>query len=66
MWGYGDGAFLSDTDANQTLVHAGDHVAEAHVGVIGVITRVAVGQKILTIVISKQTISIIFCRVNLA
>lgn len=66
MWGYGDGAFLSDADANQTLVHASDHVALAHVGVIGVITRVAVGQKMLTIVISKQIISIIFCRVHLA
>lgn len=63
MRGYGDGAFLTNTDPNQTLVHASDHVAEAHVGVIGMITRVAVGQKILTVVISKQTKSIIFCKI---
>lgn len=45
MWGDDDGAFLSDTDSNQTLVHAGDHVAFAHIGVIGMITRVAVEEK---------------------
>ena len=46
MWGDGDGALLSDTDSNQTLVHAGNHVASTHIGVISTITRVAVEQKI--------------------
>lgn len=53
VWRYGDGAFLSHTDSNETLVHASDHVAEAHIGVVGVITRVAVGQKMSRIFLAK-------------
>lgn len=41
MWGDGDGASLPDAHADQTLVHAADDVASAHVGVVGAIARVA-------------------------
>lgn len=54
MWRDGDGASLSDTDSNQALVHAGDHVASTHVGVIGTITRVAVDQKILNCYLQSE------------
>lgn len=55
VWRYGDGASLSDTDSNETLVHASDHVAEAHIGVIGMITRVAAGQKKSRIFSAKKS-----------
>lgn len=53
VWRYGDGAFLSNTDSNETLVHASDHVAEAHIGVVGVITRVAVRKKMSRMFLAK-------------
>ena len=53
MRGDCDGAPLADTNADQTLVHAGNHVASAHVGVVGTIARVAAGRKILTKVLLR-------------
>lgn len=46
MRGYGDGAFLTHADSNQAFVHACNHVASTHVGVVGVIARVAVRKRI--------------------
>lgn len=45
MWGDGDGALLSHAHPDQTLVHAGDDVASAHVCVVGAIARVAARER---------------------
>lgn len=49
MWGDGDCASLSNADSNQPLVHASDHIAPTHVGVIGTITGITVEQTALTL-----------------
>lgn len=45
MWGDGDGALLSHAHPDQTLVHAGDDVASAHVRVVGAVARVAARER---------------------
>lgn len=45
MRGDGDGALLSHAHADQTLVHAGDDVAPAHVGVVRAVARVAASER---------------------
>lgn len=45
MWGDGDGALLSHAHPDQTLVHAGDDIASAHVRVVGAIARVAARER---------------------
>lgn len=49
MRGDGDGALLAHAHPDQTLVHAGDDIASAHVRVVGAIARVAAGQRMNTL-----------------